>query len=132
MRLCRALMPLVLLLCGPVSAQTQLSPEEFMDHAAGRTLTFESLGTGRLVGIEEFLSRQRTVWARSDGSCTYGEVTLTDSQVCFRYEDQWGVNHCWTPYEVDGTIIVVSPGGSRQRVSRITDQPVACYDPPMS
>lgn len=114
------------------AAQTRITPEEFIDRAIGRTLTFESMYDGRVVGIEEFLSRDRTVWTRRDGSCTYGHVTLKEDQVCFRYEDQWDINHCWFPLDRSGTLIMQSLRGSRQRVSRITDLPVACYDAPLS
>tara|TARA_R110002110_G_scaffold48959_9_gene145520 strand:+ start:274 stop:675 length:402 start_codon:yes stop_codon:yes gene_type:complete len=113
-------------------AQSQITPDAFMDRAVGRTLTFESVRDGRTVGVEQFLSRRQTVWTRRDGSCTYGQVTLTDDMVCFTYEDQWNVEHCWFPHEQDGTLIVKSLRGSVQRVSRITDLPVVCYDAPVS
>lgn len=119
-------------LAGGAAAQTALTPEAFMDRAEGRTLTFESAATGRVVGIEQFLSRRQTVWAREDGSCTYGQVTLTEETICFRYEDNWGEAYCWVPYDDQGTLVVRSPRGAVQRVSRITDLPVLCEDRPMS
>ncbi len=113
-------------------AQTRITPEQFMDRAAGRTLTFENMLDGRLVGVEEFLSRRQTVWARRDGSCTYGHVTLTEDQVCFRYEDQEHISHCWYPHDRNGTLVMQSLRGSVQEVTRITDLPVACQDAPLS
>jgi hypothetical protein len=124
---------ILLMICAQTgAAQTPISPEEFIDRAEGRTLTFENIEDGRVVGVEQFLSRQQTVWTRRDGSCTYGRVTLTEQTVCFTYEDQWDVDHCWFPYDRDGTLIVQSLRGSLQQVSRITDLPVVCYDAPLS
>ncbi|OAN79874.1 hypothetical protein A8B82_07520 [Sulfitobacter sp. EhC04] len=113
-------------------AQTLITPEQFIERAVGRTLTFANMHDGRIVGIEEFLSRQQTVWARRDGSCTYGHVTLTRDQVCFRYEDQEHVSHCWYPHDQGGTLVMQSPLGPTQQVTRITDLPVVCHDPPLS
>lgn len=128
----RAAAILLFLSASAGAGQTRITPEEFIDRALGNTLTFESVRDGRVVGIEEFLSRRQTVWARRDGSCTYGHVTLTEEQVCFRYEDQWDVDHCWFPHDRDGTLIMQSLRGSLQQVSRITDLPVACNDAPLS
>ncbi|QFT60439.1 hypothetical protein FIU94_16535 [Sulfitobacter sp. THAF37] len=117
---------------GAAHAQEQLTPDAFLDRAEGRTLTFKSAGTGRVVGIEEFLSRHQTKWAREDGSCTYGQVTVDGETICFQYEDNWGELHCWVPYDNAGTLMVRSPDGAIQHVTRITDLPVLCQDKPMS
>jgi hypothetical protein len=121
------------LLALPAAAQERIAPEAFLDAADGRTLTFRTYPTGELVGIEEFLSRTRTVWARADRSCAYGRVEVRDERLCFLYDDEPGVEHCWVTLRRDTTLYVLMPGtGEVQRVSDITDKPVACTNAPLS
>ena len=117
----------------PAAAQESLTPDDFLDRAAGRTLTFVSTPEGRLVGTEQFLSRSRSVYARADGSCAYGQVTVEGPELCFRYEDDPGRAHCWWPFAQDGTLhvrIADAASDEVQRVARIGDGPVTCTDAP--
>ncbi|MFK7870983.1 MAG: hypothetical protein AB8B58_17310 [Roseobacter sp.] len=111
-----------------VVAQEQIAPSEFMDRAAQNTLTFRSYPGDRLVGIEQFLSRSKSVWARADGRCTYGEITLVGSRVCFRYDDDAQVTHCWLPFFYEDRLMVQATNGEVQQVTRITQRPVQCSD----
>jgi hypothetical protein len=114
------------------SAQTQITPEQFIDQAEGRTLTFLNFRTNNLVGVEEFITRDRTVWARDDGSCTYGRIELSETLICFHYEDMPGQAHCWMPYVHEGELLVISTSRDIQRVSEVSDDPVVCTDVPVS
>ncbi|WP_299690915.1 hypothetical protein [uncultured Tateyamaria sp.] len=125
---------LVLTSAGLATAQDQISAEEFLDQLTGKTATFVIWGTDNLVGVEQFVRRDRTVWARSDGSCAYGTVTIDGPLVCFTYDDERnGRQHCWFPFVQDGTLLVLDDEGDEiQAVSEITDRPVACNPPPIS
>ena len=121
-----------LMLADPAMAQTRITPEQFVGQAAGRTLTFRNYSTGNLVGVEQFLGPDRSVWARQDGTCTYGQINLREGTVCFTYEDSPDETHCWQPYVHNGDMLVISNSGDIQRVSDITDEPVICRDVPIS
>ena len=124
----RALIALLAVLStAPASAQDLLTPNDFLDLADGRTLTFVTEPGGFLVGIEQFLTRDQTIWTRADGSCAYGVVTTTPLTVCFAYDDDPGRQHCWYTYSVDGVPHVrATDTGSIQRVDRVGDEPVSC------
>jgi len=124
----------LLMLAAPAGAQDRFTPEALLDRLDGRTATFRQFESQRLVGVEQFLSRQRTVWARANGSCAYGRVTVEAGQVCFEYDDDPpGRRHCWVPFEMDDRLLVVSPnGGEVQEVTRLSDEPVICSAPPVS
>ncbi|MEP5729227.1 MAG: hypothetical protein ABJL67_07610 [Sulfitobacter sp.] len=113
---------------GAVVAQEQISPDEFLRRAGHNTLTFSTFPGEEPVGVEQFLPRQRTVWARSDGRCTYGQITLEGPYVCFRYEDDSHQTHCWVPYVFEDRLFVRAENGAVQQVSRITQEPVQCSD----
>ena len=122
---------LTLVCAHPTFAQERLSPNAFIDIADGHTLTFRHHPSGQLVGIEEFLSHDRTVWARDDGTCTYGRIILDGLYICFRYEDDPGVDHCWIPYDhADGMLVWSSD--DVQHVTSISDRPVVCEGAPLS
>ena len=125
---------ILLLAAAPVAAQEQITADAFLDRVAGRTATFVIMGTDNLVGVEQFLRRDRTVWARSDGTCAYGTVTVDGPLVCFSYDDELtGRQHCWFPFERDGTLLVLDDAGDEvQEISAITDTPVSCDPPPVS
>ena len=128
----RALAALALL-AAPAAAQETMTPDAFLDRAAGRTLTFVSTPDGALVGTEQFLSRSRSVYARADGSCSYGKVTVEGPELCFRYEDDPGRAHCWWPFAEGGELhvrIADTASDEVQRVARIGDGPVTCTDAP--
>lgn len=119
----------------PAAAQERLTPTEFLDFVAPRTATFVTFPGGRLVGIEQFLSRDRTVWARANGTCAFGQITTDETQICFEYDDDVpGVRHCWVPYLQDARLLVVSAStpGSMQEVTEISDTPVTCTEMPLS
>ncbi|MEL7091528.1 MAG: hypothetical protein AAFN94_07315 [Pseudomonadota bacterium] len=125
---------LSLLCAGPALAQDPLTAEEFLDRLQGRTATFIDFNSGQLVGIEEFVRRDRTVWARANGTCAYGLVYIEDGAVCFDYDDDPpGVTHCWMPFERDDTMYVLSTGsGQIQQISEIDDDGVSCEPPALS
>lgn len=124
---------LALVLAQPVAAQEQITPDQFLDRATGRTLTFVRVPDGSLVGVEQFLDRQRSLWARSDGSCSYGRVAVEGPELCFYYDDAPSVGHCWLPILDGETLFVALADGSEvQRISRITDTMVDCFDKPLS
>lgn len=54
---------LVAVLTLPAAAQDQLTPDEFLDLAHDRTLSFANIRSGNLVGVEQFLRRDLSVWA---------------------------------------------------------------------
>ena len=115
----------------PATGQTQLTPDEFLDRAEGRTLTF-SYPDGSLVGVEQFLDRGRTIWKRPGRACTYGEIELREDLICFLYDDFPDVDNCWVPFTVEGQLFVVSVGGSTQDITQITQSPIPCGDVPVS
>ena len=117
----------------PAAAQEMLTPDQFLDRANGRTLTFVDAPSGVLVGVEQFLSRSRSVYARADGTCAYGTVTVEGPELCFRYDDDPGRLHCWWPFEAEGTMHVrlAEPDtGEVQRVDGVSDNPVMCRPQP--
>ena len=131
----RALFALLFLLSPSVlSAQEQISPEEFLDRLSGRTATFSDFNTGKVIGIEQFVSRKRSVWERRDGSCAFGTVYTKDDQVCFLYDDDaQPIAHCWTPFALRDRLWVVGTQPSDvQEVTEISDEPISCDLPSQS
>ena len=127
----------LILAAASAAAMQDLTPEEFLDLALGRTLTFVDDRTGELVGGETFLSRRETTWVRDDGSCARGRVFVSDGALCFDYDDAPGdeAPHCWHPYR-DGLRLYVDGAGRGagqvQRITAMTDEPLACGPPPTS
>ena len=110
-----------------------MSPAQFLDLVEGRTARFDLFPDGVHVGIEEFLSRDRSVWTRADGSCAYGRITTDTRQICFEYEDQPGLLHCWVPFVRDDRVFVIDTDGSEiQEITELSDVPVDCIDLPLS
>lgn len=129
--------PLVLLLAClaamPAHAQDQMTPDGFLDLSVGRTLSFSSVLSGSLVGVEQFLRRDLSVWADDSGRCTYGRIQIRGPYLCFLYEDAPDPNNCWIPFMDDGTLLVLSQNtGEVQRISDISDKPVICEGAPTS
>ncbi|WP_299211851.1 hypothetical protein [uncultured Tateyamaria sp.] len=125
----------LLFAAAPAAAQDRLTPEQFLDLVANRTASFATFPNRQPVGIEQFLSRDRTVWARANGTCAFGMVTADNGQVCFNYDDDPpGVQHCWVPFLRDARLFVASTDdlGEVQEVVDISDDPVACTQAPMS
>jgi hypothetical protein len=126
---------LMALIAVPAQAQQQpLTPDELLDLAQGKTLTFVLAQDGSVVGIERFLGRERTVWAQPNGRCAYGDVEVRGEKLCFFYDDEpAGVGHCWTTYAEAGVPHVQSTdNGEIQRVDAITREYVGCDGEPLS
>ena len=77
----------------PATAQTLMSAPEFEAYVTGRTLTFGFDGTA--YGIEEFRPGRRTTWAFMGEECREGRWFDRDEQICFIYDDEPAVEHCW-------------------------------------
>lgn len=117
----------------PARAQEQMTPDAFLDLAMGRTLSFSGVLSGGLVGVEQFLRRDLSVWADETGRCTYGRIEINGPYLCFLYEDAPDPNNCWIPFMDEGTLLVLSQNtGEVQRISDISDKPVVCEGAPIS
>ena len=124
---------LLCLITLPARAQEQMRPDAFLDLALRRTLSFSSLLSGGLVGVEQFLRRDLSVWADETGRCTYGRIEINGPYLCFLYEDAPDPNNCWIPFMDEGTLLVLSQNtGEVQRISDISDKPVVCEGAPIS
>ena len=123
------------LTAAPARAQQSMTPEAFLSIAEGKTLTFRNALTGDLVGVEQFLSASRSVWARADGTCAYGTVTVEGPEVCFTYDDDAADEgpHCWWPLREGLRLYVRLADATRdetQEVTAISQEPVACTAAP--
>nr|WP_254437050.1 hypothetical protein [Ruegeria arenilitoris] len=115
-------------------AQTRISPEAFLDAVVGKTVTFHELTSGMLVGTEEFLSPNRSVWRREGEGCVYGQITTPDGKLCFLYDTEPGPV-CWWPFEHDGRLLVRIArlgDGEIQEVSGFSDDGLDCPSVPIS
>lgn len=130
--LIRAMAACAILQAAPCLAQTQITPDMFLDQAVGKTFTFTENRSGRTVGIEQFLSRKRSVWAAVNLRCTYGKIEVRGPLICFTYEDYPNPENCWMPFMDDAGLIVVSRSFDIQRITEITEDPVICEDVPLS
>ncbi|RED12316.1 hypothetical protein [Pontivivens insulae] len=113
-------------------AQDLLTPDEFLDIAVGNTLTFRDAQTGQLIGIEQFLARDRSKWTRADGTCVNGDISVRGAAICFDYPDD-PRTHCWWPIMDQGEIYVrfaTLSSSSIQQVTEITQDPVICEEVP--
>jgi hypothetical protein len=130
----KAVLCIFALACGtPVLAQEQMTPEAFLDLAVGRTLSFSSVASGNLVGVEQFLRPDLSVWADQSGRCTYGRIEQRGPLLCFLYEDYTDPNNCWIPFMDEGTLLVMSERSNElQRISDISDRAVICEGAPTS
>lgn len=121
------------MVASPAVAQDQLTPDGFLDLAHGRTLSFSNVRSGNLVGVEEFLRRDLSVWADETGRCTYGRIEKRGPLLCFVYEDAPDPDNCWIPFMDEGTLLVLSERTREvQRISDISDAPVICEGAPSS
>ncbi|MEO0390878.1 MAG: hypothetical protein AAF218_08045 [Pseudomonadota bacterium] len=131
----RAVFCVLLLAAAPASAQTRITPEDFLDRVLGKTVAFYARESGNLVGVEQFLSRELSVWRGQENKCVYGEITTPDGQVCFLYRDLGReVPTCWWPFEVDGNLLVYHTNLSRGevQVARFEDRGLGCPESPTS
>ena len=116
-----------------VAAQDQMSPDGFLDLIVGSTLSFSSMRTGGLIGEEQFLRRDLSVWADQSGRCTYGRIELRGPLICFLYEDAPNPDNCWIPFMDNGALLVLSKGTREvQRISDISEEPIICEGAPLS
>lgn len=132
MRFIRAGIILTLLGGAPVLAQTQITPDAFLDQAVGQTLTFSERKSGQVVGVEQFLNRNQSVWAAVNLRCTYGKIEVRGPLICFTYEDYPNPENCWMPFMDDTGLIVMSRTFDIQRITAITKDPVICENAPLS
>ena len=124
---------IVALLASSAVAQEQLTPDGFLDLAHGRTLSFANIKSGNLVGVEQFLRRDLSVWADETGRCTYGRIEQRGPLLCFLYEDAPDPGNCWIPFIDEGTLLVLSERTREvQRISDISEKPVICEGAPTS
>ncbi len=124
---------IVALLASSAVAQEQLTPDGFLDLAHGRTLSFTNIQSGNLVGVEQFLRRDLSVWADETGRCTYGRIEQRGPLLCFLYEDAPDPGNCWIPFIDEGTLLVLSERTREvQRISDISEKPVICEGAPTS
>lgn len=114
------------LCAGPALAQEDISPRDFLDRLAGQTAWFST--PGGLVGIEHFNGDGTTKWLRRDGSCTQGQITVQDAEICFTYEDSPDQTYCWVP-RINGDVLSVrstDPGQPVQVISRMSRTQLHC------
>ncbi|WP_371155288.1 hypothetical protein [Jannaschia sp. 2305UL9-9] len=83
---------------GVVQAETPLTPDALLDRLVGGAATFTNPTSGRLLGMEFFPSRQRSFWQGQDGECSWGDVTVDETTICFRYDEAPDRLHCWLPF----------------------------------
>ena len=125
----RILLTLALAVTAAVAvAQEKIAPEVFLDAAVGRTLTFALFPSGEVVGVEEFLRRDLSVWREAGRGCVYGDVSVEDGQICFQYDDE-DLPICWVPFS-DGERFFFATGApgpvEMQEVVAITDKTLDC------
>lgn len=114
-------------------AQEKITPQEFLGRADGNTLTFTHQKSGNIVGVEQFLSRKLSVWAQSDGRCSYGHIEIKGELMCFLYEDFPDPNNCWLPFDNAGQLMVLSTDNFQiQTITGISQDPVICEGAPLS
>jgi len=115
------------------AAQEQISPDTFLELATGHTLTFTDYDSDFVVGVEQFLRRDQSVWAQSNGRCSYGTIEIRGPLLCFLYENFPNPDNCWMPFRSDDGLLVMSAANRQiQRVTGITDEPVVCEGVPLS
>ncbi len=123
-------------MASPASAQTLMPAEAFIDLVLGKTVSFVHFNSGRLVGEEQFISRDQTIWKTPEYGCVTGQLYVDRGRVCFVYEDiQPERPACWWPYEYDGEVILRPVGEFMrgvQRIRGISEDPLTCETLPMS
>ncbi len=122
---------LLLLLAGPLGAQEQVSPEVFLEAVVGQTLTFRAWQSDLLVGEEQFLRRDLSVWTDPTGRCTYGRLEIRGPRLCFHYEDDPDPDNCWQIFRHEGEFLVMARSLEVQRVSALREAPLSCDGVPV-
>ncbi len=117
-------------------AQTRISPEDFLSAVEGKTADFHEIHTGALVGIEQFLSSKLSVWWQPGLGCVYGQISVSNGQICFQYDDIGeGVYVCWWPFEHEGRLMVRESSfafAEIQEIRRISNDNLDCPNAPIS
>lgn len=116
----------------PLAAQEQITPDQFLDLAVGKTLTFRGYRSGALVGEEEFLRRDLSVWTDPAGRCTYGVIEIRGPQICFLYEDDPDPDNCWLIFRNEEELLVMSDNLEVQQITRVRDVSLNCEAAPLS
>lgn len=117
----------------PATAQQQITAQAFLDKAVGKTLTFSNRSTGTVVGTEQFLRRDLSVWVGRFGRCTYGKIVIDGPLMCFIYEDDPNEDNCWMPFMKDDRLLVMHRTSFEiQEITRISTQTLGCPDQPVS
>ena len=127
---------LAALLPAQVSAQTVITPDEFLDAVVGKTIKFYEVRSGFLVGTEQFLNRSTSVWRIEGRGCVYGQITTPNGQICFLYDDDPdGIPVCWWPFLHEDRLLVrlaTFLNSETQEVRSITEDGVNCPSTPIS
>lgn len=122
------LIALLALWGGSALAQERITADQFLDLALGRTLTFHDFRSGYPVGVEQFLTRELSVWKETGGQCVYGDISIEDGKLCFLY-DHRPDKACWWPYRDGERLFVLFASrltGEIQEVVEISDEPLGC------
>ena len=125
----RFLLPMMLAV--PVSAQTIVSPSEFEELSAGKTLYF-SRG-GRFYGAEQFYRSRRSLWMFADGECEHGQwYAAENNYICFIYEENPN-EQCWHFLRRDGGGFAARAEGATEEfdifLDRVDEEPLDCKGP---
>ncbi len=124
------------LLATPAEPQTLITPDDFLEAAVGKTLSFHEMSSGELVGKEQFLNRSLSVWKRPGEQCVYGQISTRHGQICFLYDnDVDGLPVCWWPFLNGDQLMVRSSiliGAETQEVRSITTETISCPNAPLS
>ena len=114
-------------------AQEVVSPEDYVRSAEGKTITYRTVGTDRLLGVEQYLGDGRTIWRARGEPCTFGQISFHGPQLCFTYETE-GVTSCWLPFRIDGQLHArsVSVLGSVVYRAEESTEPLECDGVPVS
>ncbi len=119
-----------------VAGQELISPQEFLDRVAGKTVEFRYQKTGQLAGVEHFLSSTETVWSSAAGGCRPGQIFINGRELCFHYPTQANEKtFCWYPFRKGDQLMVRFARFNMpvvQIATSITDEPLDCDGPPMS
>ncbi len=117
------------------SAQTLITPEAFLNAVVGKTITFHEIRSGLLVGTEEFLSPNHSVWRMEGRGCVYGQITTPNGQICFLYDDAPnGLPICWWPFLHNDRLMVRLArfvGSETQEVRSISEDGLNCPSVPL-
>ena len=125
----RPLIATLILLAGPVLAETPMTGAEFDANTTGETLTYD-YGDG-LFGTEEYLEGRRVRWAFDGDLCIYGIWYPVEDRICFEYENEPEVA-CWQYFLENGRIrgVFMGEGGGWEILESSRDGgPLPCAGP---